>query len=393
SEFFGEMIAGHPLLINAVACEENLEQDYRALLRAAVESESSFRAELAAVRRAWAELLVQIGTLDAACGINMREANRRQTSLASASLDAGYLIARRELARRYGGLSAEPHLAVLGLGRLGGAGMDYGSDLDVVLIYDEEQASPVASLNHAEAYARLSELLVASLSNLTREGYLYRVDLRLRPDGRNGATSTGARAFTAYLSARALAWEWLAYVKLRAVAGDLSLGTEAEDNARRIIHERAQEMDDEALRAETRRVRERLEQERNRRRGATSDIKYGRGGMLDVYFATRYLQLRDNVPDTTEDRSTVSVLARLRDNNSLNQENFLAMHEGYQLLRAVDHHLRLIIGRSTRLPATDHPALTDIAHRMNYPSADALMTDLTTHMSNIRAAYDRVTIG
>jgi glutamate-ammonia-ligase adenylyltransferase len=393
SEFFGEMIAGHPLLIKAVACEENESQDYRSLLRAAVESEKSFRAELAALRRAWAELLVQIGTLDAACGISMREANRRQTLLASASLDAGYTIARRELERRYGGLNAEPQLAVLGLGRLGGAGMDYGSDLDVVLIYDGEKPSPVAALNHAEAYARLSELLVASLSNLTREGYLYRVDLRLRPDGRNGATSTGARAFDSYLSERALAWEWLAYVKLRAVAGEMTLGASAENRARRIIHERAQEMDDEALRAETRRVRERLEHERSRRRGAGTDIKYGRGGMLDVYFATRYLQLRDNVPDTAEDRSTVGMLSRLRERGSLDEKDFAAMHEGYQVLRSLDHHLRLIIGRSTRLPATDHPALADIARRMNYASADALIHDLTTHMSNIRAAYERITKG
>jgi glutamate-ammonia-ligase adenylyltransferase len=392
SEFFGEMIAGRPRLIHAVACEENIEHDYRSLLRAAVEKEGSFRAEMAALRSAWAELLVQIGALDAACGIDMREANRRQTLLAAASLDAGYLIARREMERRYGGFNAGPQLAVLGLGRLGGAGMDYGSDLDVVLIYDEEQPAPVETLNHAEAYARLSELLVAALSSLTREGYLYRVDLRLRPDGRNGATCTGARAFASYLSERALAWEWLAYVKLRAVAGEATLGAEAESKARRIIHERAQEMDDAELRAETRRVRERLEHERSKRRGAGLDIKYGRGGMLDVYFATRYLQLRDNVPDVAADRSTAGMLARLLDRGSLEEKDFAAMNQGYTVLRSLDHHLRLIIGRSTRLPSEDHPALTDIARRMDYPTAGALITDLAAHMANIRAAYDRVTM-
>ncbi|MBV9959829.1 MAG: hypothetical protein JO360_15495 [Acidobacteria bacterium] len=391
SEFFGELIAGHPSLVSAVACEESEVPDYRALLRAAVEREASFRAELAALRRAWAELLVQTGTLDAACGINMREANRRQTLLAAASLDAGYLVAQRELSRRYDGLMALPQLAVLGLGRLGGAGMDYGSDLDVVLIYDEAQPSPIAALNHAEAYARLGELLVASLSSLTREGYLYRVDLRLRPDGRNGATANGAEAFASYLSERALVWEWLAYVKLRAVAGEMRLGAEAEERARRIIHERARETDDAVLRAETRRVRVRLEQERSRRRGAGLDIKYGAGGMLDVYFATRYLQLRDDVPDTSEDRSTVSMLTRLRERGSLDGEDFQRMSEGYAILRALDHHLRLILGRSTRLPAADHPAVSDIARRMDYPSAQALLTDLTAHMSHIRAAYERIT--
>jgi len=391
SEFFGELIAGHPALLSAIALEEDAAPDYSHLLKAAVEREETFRAALSALRRVWSGLLVHTGMLDAAGTISMRESNRRQTLLAAASLDAGYLAARLEMERRYGRLGAEPELAVLGLGRLGGGGMDYGSDLDVVLIYEDEKPSPIAALNHAEFYSRLSELLVSALSSQTREGHLYRVDLRLRPDGRNGQTSTGARAFINYLSERALAWEWLAYVKLRAVAGANSLGQKVEDEARRVIHDAAQRMDERELRAETRRVRERLELEKKRRRGSTSiDIKYGQGGMLDVYFATRYLQLRDNVPDKGPERSTASTLERLHAGGSLNDEDFAAMSEGYAVLRTLDHHLRLIIGRSTHLHASDHPAIGDISRRMNYPTANALTDNLTLHMTNIRAAYKRV---
>lgn len=397
SEYFGEMIASNPSLIPALPDAEGTPgatRDSRAILSAAVEGEESYRAELAQLRRAWAKLLVEIGTLDAAGAIGMREANRRQTELAEASLDAGLLIARRELARRYGQLDAEARLAVLGLGRLGGGGMDYSSDLDVVLIYDDAEPSPIRHLAHAEAYARLAELLVASLSSLTREGFLYRVDLRLRPDGRNGATCSGASAFTDYLTTRALPWEWLAYVKLRAAAGNLELGRRVEEDARRIIHETAHEAGEDLLRTETRRVRERLEQEKTaqRSRGAT-DIKYGRGGMLDVYFATRYLQLRDRVPDESTDRSTHTTLERLRAAGSLSDQDYTAMNDGYALLRTTDHYLRLIIGRSTRLPAADHPALRDIAHSLGYTSSLALTDALRSHMNAIRAAYDRITKG
>ncbi|HEY0384868.1 MAG TPA: hypothetical protein VGC64_02600, partial [Pyrinomonadaceae bacterium] len=271
SEYFGEMLASNPALMAALP--EGVAgaplRDYRALLRRAVETEQSFRAELSALRRAWASLLIEIGAEDAASRISMRESNRRQTELASASLDAGCLIACRELARRFQQLEREPQVAVLGLGRLGGGGMDYGSDLDVVLVYDETQPVPLAGLNQLEVYARFSELVVAALSSLTRDGSLYRVDLRLRPDGRNGPTCSGASAFTRYLQERAAPWEWLAYVKLRAVAGDLALGSRVEQEARSIIHRAARAIDAGALRAETRRVRERLEQERARskRRG------------------------------------------------------------------------------------------------------------------------------
>ena len=394
SEHFGDMMASLPTLIQALPVEgtEDARHDMRGLLFAAVEGEESFRAELAALRRAWAKLMVETGALDAAGAISIREANRRQTELAEASIDAGCLIARREMERRYGGLDQEPRLAVLGLGRLGGGGMDYGSDLDVVLIYDDAAPSPVSHLARTEAYARFAELLVTALSSLTREGSLYRVDLRLRPDGKNGALCSGARAFTNYLADRALPWEWLAYVKLRAAAGDHEVGTKVEAEARRIIHLAASAEGADLLRAETRRVRERLEQERTKRRAqAETDIKYGRGGMLDVYFATRYLQLRDRLPDQSEDRSTHTTLERLHAAGSLSDQDYAAMNEGYALLRTLDHHLRLVIGRSTRLPAADHTALQDIARLMGYSSSVALTNALSHNMKNIRAAYEHVT--
>jgi [glutamine synthetase] adenylyltransferase / [glutamine synthetase]-adenylyl-L-tyrosine phosphorylase len=396
SEFFGELLAANPALISTLPAHGSpcVERNYRALLYEAVEGEESFGAELSSLRRAWSRLLVETGALDAAGEINMREANRCQTELAAASLDAGCLVARRELARRYGELDADAKLAVLGLGRLGGGSMDYGSDLDVVLIYDDAAPSPIHRLSHLEAYGRLSELLVAAISSVTRDGYLYRVDLRLRPDGRNGATCSGSGSFTDYLRERAVPWEWLAYVKLRAAAGALELGRKVEAEARGIIHEAARLAGDESLRTETRRVRERLEHEKGRRRGrAGIDIKYGPGGMLDVYFATRYLQLRDDVPDESKDRSTRATLERLRAAGSLSEQDFKAMSDGYPLLRTLDHSLRLIVGRSTRLPATDHPALRDIARSLAYPSPAALKQSLTTHMQGIRAAYDHITKG
>jgi glutamate-ammonia-ligase adenylyltransferase len=398
SEFFGEMIASNPGLILALPLDEAEaeKRDYRLILKRVVESEDSFGAEMAALRREWAKLIVEIGSLDACDSISMFEANARQTALAAASLDAGCLIASRELNRRSGrqaGAGRLARVAILGLGRLGGGGMDYGSDLDVVLVYDDAAQSPVETLLPAEAFARFSEFLVAALSSVTRDGYLYRVDLRLRPDGKNGRTCSGARAFTDYLKERAVEWEWLAYVKLRAAAGDLQLGRRVEAKAREIIHEAARSADAETLRLETRRVRERLEHEKMARRAKTTDIKYGAGGMLDVYFATRFLQLRDNVPDDTQDRSTRVVLERLHASGSLDEDDYKKMKAGYALLRALDHHLRLIVGRSTRLPPADHPTLRDIANKLDYDSAEEMAGSLSMHMQSIRAAYDRITNG
>jgi glutamate-ammonia-ligase adenylyltransferase len=228
---------------------------------------------------------------------------------------------------------------------------------------------------------------------LTRAGYLYRVDLRLRPDGKNGALVRGSQSFIEYLRERTDVWEWLAYVKLRAVGGDLELGRSVEHAARRAIHERARRYDGEALRQETRRVRERLEQERAGGRTARSiDIKFAAGGMLDVYFAARYLQLRDDVPDEGIDRSTQKTLARLFEAESLSAQTYRTLSEGYALLRKLDHHLRLIAGRSARLPvASDRVILQDLARAGGYASAAALTDDLAKQMTAIRAAYNKIT--
>jgi glutamate-ammonia-ligase adenylyltransferase len=392
SEFFGEVLTASPALIPSVAtpAAQVFARDQRALLRAAVDGETTFRGELAALRRAWTHLVVEIGARDAAGELTLHESNALQTSLAAASINVGLLVARRELARRYGRLTAGPRLAALGLGRLASGGMDYGSDLDLVLVYDEEVPSPVQGLTCEQAYARMVELLVNVLSSLTRDGSLYRVDLRLRPDGKNGPLASSSRAFVEYMRTRAGVWEWLAHVKLRSVAGDQEFGRAVELRARAAVHEGAAGTDAVLLAAETRRVRERLERERGAARA--TDIKYGAGGMLDVYFAARYLQLRDRLPDAGDDRSTGVTLARLHEAGSLSEEDYEALREGYVLLRRLDHELRLLAGRSTRLPAAeDHPVLRDLARRTGHGTPAELTQELAARMSAVRAAYERIT--
>jgi glutamate-ammonia-ligase adenylyltransferase len=392
SDVFGEMIASRPVLIHAVEAEADAirQRDYASEFRRTISPQASFRAELDALRRHWSEALVGIAARDAARDMALDEVNHGLTTLAAESIDVALRIARGEFARRYGELAAEPCVAVLGLGRLGSGGMDYGSDLDVIVVYDATAPSPVAGQTHDEAYARLVELTIAALANVTREGSLYRVDLRLRPDGQKGPIVSSAQSFISYLKERAAVWEWLAYVKLRAVAGDRDFGARTEAEARQCIHELAGQTDAAELLAETQRVRARLEKEKTSRRKAGINIKHGAGGMLDVYFAVRYLQLRDNVPDDEEDRTTLGMLERLCDAGSIGEENFRALSDGYRLLRAVDHETRLVVGRSATLPAMSHASFADIARRLGYESEQMLSAELQARMKDIRAAYERI---
>jgi glutamate-ammonia-ligase adenylyltransferase len=393
SELFGEMVAANPALLAVLSASvRKLQQrDYRAQLRACVDAEKTFSAELSAFRREWSKLLLEIGAQDAAGEISVAESNRHQTELAIASINVAYLIARRELGRRYGRIDAGPRIAVLALGRLASGGVDYASDLDIIILYDSLVGSPIGSLTRDEAYGRLCELMIAALSSVTREGYLYRVDLRLRPDGKNGPLVTSSEGFLEYLKQRSAVWEWLAYVKLRAVAGDLELGRMIETHARHAVHQRALAMDVTELQREARHIRERLEKEKTRRRRAeTIDIKYGAGGMLDVYFAVRYLQLRDDISDEGDDRSTQATLERLAAAGSLDNGEREALSQGYALLRTIDHQLRLVAGKVAALPAVDHPAFEEIAAKLGYENAANLRKVLLAGMKGIRHTYDRI---
>jgi [glutamine synthetase] adenylyltransferase / [glutamine synthetase]-adenylyl-L-tyrosine phosphorylase len=394
SSYFGEILTANPKLIEALSAEENLERNYSENLTASISNAESFAEELANLRAAWARFYVEIAALDAFGKIPMREANRLQTELAEASMQAAFLIVEKELSRRFGKnqpSAVSRQLSALGLGRFGSRGMDYGSDLDLVLIYDDEQPAPSEGLTHAEYYARAAETLVTALSSLTKDGYLYRVDLRLRPDGKNGATASGAKAFLHYLEHRSAIWEWLAYVKLRAVGGEPDFVRTVERRAREIIHANAKKTDAAALKTETVKIRHALEKQKakNLRRGEI-DIKHGAGGLLDIYFVVRYLQLRDAVFDEDANRTTSFTLRRLQEVGSLDAENFEILRGGYEFLRELDHALRLIAGRSTKLPTAGNPTLEKIAARLNFASATELHSQIALHTANIRTSFENL---
>ena len=175
------------------------------------------------------------------------------------------------------------------------------------------------------------------------------------------------------------------------MAGDLDVAISTEQKARKTIHENALKADVKELQEETWRVRKRLEEAKSAtRKSKEIDIKFGAGGMLDVYFAMRFLQLRDNIPDDVAHRSTVFMLDKLYEKDSLNKTDFQNFSRGYQFLSELDHNLRLVVGRSTRLPMSNQTALQTIVNRMKLNSTKDLLEQLTFHRLNIRASFENI---
>jgi [glutamine synthetase] adenylyltransferase / [glutamine synthetase]-adenylyl-L-tyrosine phosphorylase len=201
-----------------------------------------------------------------------------------------------------------------------------------------------------------------------------------------------APAFLDYMLETAVPWEFLAFVKLRAVGGDVELGRSIERETRRIIHDRARELPPADLAEETRRMRLALEEARTRElRSGEIDIKYGAGGMLDIYFTTRFLQLRDKIADDDDRRATAFVIEQLRECGSLDDEAAAEILEGYNFLAGLDHNVRLTVGRTTRLPIGNQRAMQTIAQRMSLHSSAEVVEQLTIHRLNVRNLFEKLT--
>ncbi|MEO8648594.1 MAG: hypothetical protein ABI539_05450 [Acidobacteriota bacterium] len=354
-----------------------------------VRNETDLSGRLSALRKTHRRQLLAIVGSDILRKHDLNAVKRSQSLLAEACISAAVEIARVEFEVRSGQPLERLHLAVLGLGKLGGAGIDYDSDLDLVVVYDDSLPDPPTA-SPAEFYGKAVELIVNALSSVTRDGSVYRVDLRLRPHGKNGPGAISRTAFVEYVQSSAEIWELLAYVKLRAVGGEMGFAGSVETEVRRAIHDRAASIGRKELADETRRIRMLLESERSRPRAGEIDIKYGEGGILDIYFAIRFLQLAHNISDEPSDRSTRVMLDRLKNRSVISDENYACLSEGYSFLSLLDHQLRLFVGRTTRLAGADRAAIRQIANNLNFPTVKKLVDELKLRRIDIRAAFDDI---
>jgi glutamine synthetase adenylyltransferase len=334
--------------------------------------------ELSAIRKVWSNEISKIKSADLAGQITIAEAKRLQTALAESSVAAAF-----DIANRHAGTKCD--CSVLALGKLGGRSMDYGSDLDLIIVYADDAKFS------AENHSRTVESFINVLSSLTRDGSLYRIDLRLRPHGSKGMIALPSAAFLDYLRHDAAIWELLAFVKLRGLG---SHAREIESQAREIIHSRARKIPEVELRRETRRIRLALEESKaSPRRHSEVDIKYGPGGMLDIYFAVRYLQIRDDIRDDETDRSTARSLEKLAAGGALAPSQYDGLLASYHFLAALDHALRLLVGRTRRLVSGTSAGLAKVARRMELGSVNELHEQLTVHRLRAREIFDELTSG
>ncbi len=279
-------------------------------------------------------------------------AARLLAALADALLVAVHALALRELQAQHGRIDGF-RFAVLGYGSLGGRELGFGSDLDLVFVYDapaDAVSDGARALDASRWAARLAQKIVALLGTPTGAGRLYEVDVRLRPDGAKGLLVSTRASFEDYQRQRAWTWEHQALVRARAIVGDAAL-CDAFERVRADTLARTRDAD--ALRGEVRDMRARMREELDRSSGDRFDLKQGPGGLVDLEFLLQYDVLRDaaRTPALLAPRDTPGLIDALRDAGAFDTPTAAALHAAHAAL--VDAGLACTLDRRARIVAPD----------------------------------------
>lgn len=278
---------------------------------------------------------------------------RDLSDMADASIDQAYqwLYQRHcvQFGTPTGRRSGEPqHMVILGMGKLGAVELNLSSDIDLIFAYPEggETVGVKRSLDNQEFFIRLGQKLIKALDPMTVDGFVFRVDMRLRPYGSAGALVLSFNALEQYYQDQGRDWERYAMIKARVVAGDQVAGAQLLDMLRPFVYRRY--LDFSAI--EALRTMKQLIQQEVRRKGMADNIKLGSGGIREVEFIAQAFQLIHGGRDLSlQQRPLLKVLGTLEGQGYLPPAVIAELRNGYEFLRYTEHAIQAIADRQTQM--------------------------------------------
>jgi glutamate-ammonia-ligase adenylyltransferase len=285
----------------------------------------------------------------------------------------------RESCRR---LAPNEAFCVIALGKLGGAELNYASDVDVVFVHSG------AGSERQEAKERAGAALIRLLSEPTSEGLALRVDPTLRPGGRGGPLSRSLEATLSYYEREAATWERQALIKARPVAGDADLGAAFMEGVAPLVY--PAELPPAAI-EEVRRVKVRLEEYVRARGKEGSEVKRGRGGIRDVEFAVQLLQIvHGRRDDRLREPNTLGALTALATEGYVAEADARPLADAYRFLRRVEHRLQMVRDVQTHELPSQGPARVRLARSLGLEGSDALEAEYERQTARVRGLHERL---
>jgi glutamate-ammonia-ligase adenylyltransferase len=412
SQALSEWLVAHPDWL-ATLDFESLKHPRRAQgLRAEIHrwlpallAERNYAGALAQVRRFKQREMLRIAARDLARLAEVVEITREISDVADVCLEAVWQVCRQQFCDRFG----QPHhqdaagrwqptaFCVLGLGKLGGRELNYSSDVDVLFVYGDEgrvfREAPgknprAGSLTSHAFFNRLAEAYIAEVGRMTPEGMLFRIDLRLRPEGDAGPLCRSLASYENYYAQWGQTWERMMLIKTRPVAGDEGLAHEFLEMIQpfrfpRSIHE--------GVLREVAAMKDRIETEVVRAGELDRNVKLGRGGIREIEFIAQMQQLLHAGREPfLQETQTLACLAKLAEYQHLTRQEARQLDAAYRFLRDVEHRLQMEANLQTHTLPTERRARERLARLMGFATAAKFEAARQEHTRNVRKVYDRL---
>ncbi|HSH49637.1 MAG TPA: bifunctional [glutamate--ammonia ligase]-adenylyl-L-tyrosine phosphorylase/[glutamate--ammonia-ligase] adenylyltransferase [Halomonas sp.] len=360
---------------------------------ARVEDEAGLHAALRRFRRA-RMLGIVWRDLTRPPGVDMWATAAAVSRLAEACLEEALGWLEAHLAARWGQPAVRPdgrpqRLVVLGMGKLGAGELNLSSDIDLIFAFPAagETRGGRRSLDHQEYFTKLGQKLIGALDAMTVDGFVFRVDMRLRPLGDGGPLVGSFASLAAYYQDQGREWERYALLKARPVAGDLAAGDELLETLRPFVYRKY--IDFGAI--ESLRELKAMINRAVRRRGMQSNIKLGRGGIREIEFVVQAFQLIRGGRDTELQTTSLKVaLEQLPALNLLPPRVTDELTPDYVYLRDLEHALQAREDRQTQTLPDDDEERRRVAFAMREPNWGALSAALDALHERVRRHFDAV---
>jgi len=413
SQALGNLLLAHPDWLPLLDIErlqfprraQGFQQEQGRLLGPALKAQD-YAAALTELRRFKQRELFRIAARDLARLSNVVEITRELSDVADACLEAVFQIVHLQFTARFGrpfhqdanGRWQPTAFCVLGLGKLGGQELNYSSDVDLMFVYDDEgevfkeppteKKLPHATLSNHQFFGKLAEAFSAEVSRTTADGFLFRVDLRLRPEGDAGPLVRSLESYENYYAQWGQTWERMMLIKARHVAGDKDLAAEFVEMiqpfryphsiSRRVLQEVAL-------------VKDRIEREVVGADEVERNVKLGRGGIREIEFIVQSLQvLHAGRSPFLQIFQTLPCLEKLLQYRLLADDETRELAAAYRFLRDVEHRLQMENNLQTHTLPADRRAQLRLARLMDFNSLEKFESALQTHTGNVRRIYDRL---
>jgi glutamate-ammonia-ligase adenylyltransferase len=376
SQFLSEILLNNPEYFEQISERRQLAQpltlaQYREKTGETVKKYNELEAQLNGLRRFQKLELLRIGASDLFGLMDLQTVTAQLSFLADSLIYTCLALIKQDKTMPQDGF------AVIALGKLGGRELNYSSDIDLIFI----------ARRNERVFQLMGQKLIRMLTQVSSEGFLYRVDMRLRPWGRVGVLVPALDEYIHYLHESAKIWEKQALIKARLVTGDEALAIDFFRIATSVIYN----LPEDELRAEVLEMKGKIEQTLRKRGQNWGEVKGGKGSIRDVEFVVQYLQLiyGGTYPEVRS-RNTMNALGRLRASGILPIADYRIMIEGYIFLRSAEHYLQIMHHQQVHyLPESDKERKY-LATRLGFEGEDVgnqLMQRYQDHSSAIRPMY------